>query len=254
MGLLPRALSSSDGGGGTPIPTTAKALWNTKVVLTAVDVANKYFDLPTDAPNIAVGFGPNVIVTVETTVQYTPRSYLATTNGAGALRRITWNGMDLENDPPLQAGDNLWVIYPVQITLEGSAGTYNHDELIHRDYVDQHPIDAITGLRDALTKLTSDISNIIIDNTHYKGWFEDEAALNAAHPTAEPGDFATVGDTKTIWLWDSITSAWVDTGTTGEVSSITTPVGGKETGDVIITINKLGLTGDPAQINDAGLS
>ena len=72
MGLLPRTLSSSSGGDGgdtpTPVPTTAKALWSAKVVLTAADVANKYFDLPTDAPNIAVGYGPNVIVTVETTV------------------------------------------------------------------------------------------------------------------------------------------------------------------------------------------
>ena len=250
MGLLPRALSSSSSGGDTPptpVPTTARALWSAKVVLTAADVSNKYFDLPTDAPNIAAGFGPNVIVTVETTVQYTPRSYIATTNEAGALRRISWNGMDLEDDPPLHAGFNLWVIYPVQITLEGSAGTYKHDELIHRDYVDQHPIEAITGLKDALQRLADGQTA----NSHDKGWFMDAAALNAAYPAANAGDFATVGATDTVWLWSVGDGAWVDSGAGGNVVSITTPVGGRETGDVNITINKLGLTGDPAAINDA---
>ena len=251
MATQPRALGSSGSGGDTPtpVPTTAKALWSAKVVLTAVDVANKYFDLPIDAPNIVAGYGPNVIVTVETTVQYTPRSYLATTDEAGKLRRITWNGLDLEDDPPLQTGYNLWVIYPMQIMIEGSAGTYHHDELDHRDYVDQHPVEAITGLKDALQRLSDGQTA----NSHDKGWFEDEAALNTAYPTANAGDFATVGETDTVWLWSMASSTWVNSNVGGNVTSITTPVGERETGDINITINKLGITGDPAAINDAVL-
>ena len=38
-----------------------------------------------------------------------------------------------------------------------SAGTHNHDELIHRDWVDQHPIYAITGLQEVLNTIESNI-------------------------------------------------------------------------------------------------
>ncbi len=44
-----------------------------------------------------------------------------------------------------------------------------------------------------------------------KGYFENEAALVAAYPVGEPGWFATVGTTDTVWVWDADTTAWVDT-------------------------------------------
>ena len=36
-------------------------------------------------------------------------------------------------------------------------GTHNHDELIHRDWVDQHPIYAITGLQEVLNTIENNI-------------------------------------------------------------------------------------------------
>jgi hypothetical protein len=45
------------------------------------------------------------------------------------------------------------------------------------------------------------------------GYFVDPAALNAAHPTANPGDFAIVGSTDTVWIRDDGTNARIDSGT-----------------------------------------
>lgn len=44
------------------------------------------------------------------------------------------------------------------------------------------------------------------------GYYATAAALNAAHPTAKDGNWAIVGTTDTIWVWDSDTEAWKDTG------------------------------------------
>lgn len=42
------------------------------------------------------------------------------------------------------------------------------------------------------------------------GWYADDNALNTAHPTGEDGNWAIVGTTDTIWVWDSDTSKWKD--------------------------------------------
>lgn len=51
------------------------------------------------------------------------------------------------------------------------------------------------------------------------GWYETEQALQAAHPTGENGQWAIIGSTDTIWTWDSDTSAWVNSGSTAELSN-----------------------------------
>ena len=43
------------------------------------------------------------------------------------------------------------------------------------------------------------------------GWYPTEAALILAHPTGANGQYAIIGETDTIWTWDSDTNAWVDT-------------------------------------------
>ena len=48
---------------------------------------------------------------------------------------------------------------------------------------------------------------------HNLGWYATPEALQTAHPTANDGDFAIVGSTDTVWVWDGDTSAWVDTNT-----------------------------------------
>ena len=51
------------------------------------------------------------------------------------------------------------------------------------------------------------------------GWYENEDALKSSHPTGENGQWAIIGDTDTIWTWDSDTSSWVDTGSNVDMSN-----------------------------------
>lgn len=44
------------------------------------------------------------------------------------------------------------------------------------------------------------------------GWYPNYEALYAAHDTGYDGNWAIVGDTDTIWVWDSNTGVWKDTG------------------------------------------
>lgn len=44
----------------------------------------------------------------------------------------------------------------------------------------------------------------------YKGWFETETALAAAVPNGAKGDWAIVGSTNSIWLWDGSANVWVE--------------------------------------------
>ena len=44
------------------------------------------------------------------------------------------------------------------------------------------------------------------------GWYPNYEALYAAHDTGYDGNWAIVGDTDTIWVWDSKTGVWKDTG------------------------------------------
>lgn len=55
-------------------------------------------------------------------------------------------------------------------------------------------------------------------DSHNKGYYATQAALEEAYPTGEAGDWAIVGATDTVWVWDTDTSAWVDTDTKGEVT------------------------------------
>lgn len=55
-----------------------------------------------------------------------------------------------------------------------------------------------------------------------KGYFVDQAALEAAYPVGQAGWYAVVGSTDTIWIWDTDTNAWVDSGfsTMGTVTNV----------------------------------
>ena len=44
------------------------------------------------------------------------------------------------------------------------------------------------------------------------GWYPNYEALYAAHDTGYDGNWAIVGETDTIWVWDSDTGVWKDTG------------------------------------------
>ena len=51
------------------------------------------------------------------------------------------------------------------------------------------------------------------------GYYETGAALRAAHPTAEAGNWAIVGDTDTIWVWDTDGPGWLDSGQNVDLSN-----------------------------------
>lgn len=55
-------------------------------------------------------------------------------------------------------------------------------------------------------------------DSHNKGYFATPEELRTAYPTAEAGDFAVVGSTDTIWVWDTEGSDWLDTDRKGEVT------------------------------------
>jgi len=72
---------------------------------------------------------------------------------------------------------------------------------------------------------------------HNLGFYADLTALQTAHATGADGDFAILGSTDTVWVWDSGTSAWKDTDTKGQVSSVN-----NYTGAVSLDINDVAPT------------
>ena len=72
---------------------------------------------------------------------------------------------------------------------------------------------------------------------HNLGWFADLTALQTAHPTGVDGDFAILGSTDTVWVWDSDTTAWKDTDQKGQVTSVN-----NMTGAVTLGINDVAPT------------
>lgn len=50
---------------------------------------------------------------------------------------------------------------------------------------------------------------------HNLGYYATDSALTTAHPTATAGDWAIVGSTDTVWVWDVEGATWVDTGAAG---------------------------------------
>ena len=51
-----------------------------------------------------------------------------------------------------------------------------------------------------------------------KGYYETAEALRAAYPSGEDGNWAIVGETDTIWVWDSDRSQWTDSGNNTDLS------------------------------------
>ena len=66
---------------------------------------------------------------------------------------------------------------------------------------------------------------------HNLGYYATQAALEEAYPTAEAGDWAIVGATDTVWIWDTDNEEWVDSDQKGQVTSVN-----GQTGDVTLTI------------------
>lgn len=70
---------------------------------------------------------------------------------------------------------------------------------------------------------------------HNLGWYATPEALRTAHATATAGDWAIVGSTDTVWIWDTDTSAWKDSSQEGQVASVN-----GQTGTVVLTASDVG--------------
>ncbi len=66
---------------------------------------------------------------------------------------------------------------------------------------------------------------------HNLGYYATPAALREAYPTAEAGDWAIVGSTDTVWIWDTDNGEWVDSDQKGQVTSVN-----GQTGDVVLDL------------------
>lgn len=68
----------------------------------------------------------------------------------------------------------------------------------------------VTAESATIYNILHDISDLRTKAAHDKGYFANPAALQEAVPTGVDGDYAIIGTTDTIWMWDSDTQAWVD--------------------------------------------
>lgn len=68
----------------------------------------------------------------------------------------------------------------------------------------------VTAESATIYNILQDISDLKTKAAHDKGYFANPATLQEAVPTGVDGDYAIVGTTDTIWMWDSDTQAWVD--------------------------------------------
>lgn len=58
--------------------------------------------------------------------------------------------------------------------------------------------------------ILNDISELKTKASHDKGYYATVEELKEQHATAVVGDFALIGSTDTLWVWDDGTSQWVD--------------------------------------------
>lgn len=101
---------------------------------------------------------------------------------------------------------------------------------------------------------------------HNLGYYATPTALREAHPTAEAGDWAIVGSTDTVWIWDTDNSVWVDSDQKGQVTSVNNKTGDVTVQETLIsgtnikTINNTSILGSgnldidalPSQTGNAG--
>lgn len=148
-----------------------------------------------------------------------------------ALEKLTWINSEghtvlgiLYQAPP---GNKLWLTtpYPVirkngtiitesadHFTIDPIGGGLFFEEQYALLEDDEVTVDAtvVTPSSQALYSILQDISDLKTKAAHDKGYYANPSALEEAVPTGADGDYAIVGTTDTIWLWDTDTQSWVD--------------------------------------------
>ena len=148
-----------------------------------------------------------------------------------ALEKLTW--INSEGHTVLgmlyQApqGNKLWLTtpYPVirkngtiitesadHFTIDPIGGGLFFEEQYALLEDDEVTVDAtvVTPSSQALYSILQDISDLKTKAAHDKGYYADPTSLKESVPTGADGDYAIVGTTDTIWLWDTDTQSWVD--------------------------------------------
>lgn len=131
----------------------------------------------------------------------------------------------------INPGERPWYTSPSGITIVGTTKTYQTwDDMLKEQYpgklawVVDATGDPTVNEGSALytwrqhqgwvkiyetESMDQDINGAI---NKFVGWIANPEQLNTLYPTGEDGMFAIVGTTDTIWVWDSDTKSWLDTG------------------------------------------
>lgn len=131
----------------------------------------------------------------------------------------------------INPGERPWYISPTGVTFVGKTRTYQTwDDMLKEQYPGK-----LAWVVDASGDPTVNVGSALYTWREYQGWvkiYETESMdldindainmfvgwvaspeqLNTLYPTGKDGMFAIVGTTDTIWVWDSESGAWVDTG------------------------------------------
>lgn len=73
---------------------------------------------------------------------------------------------------------------------------------------------------EANAKIYSEKAQLLGDS--YKGWYQTEKNLSTDIATGKNGEWAIIGESDTIWVWDGDTGAWVNTQTEVDLSDYLT--------------------------------
>lgn len=110
-----------------------------------------------------------------------------------------------KNDAVINPATNYFTIDPI------GGGIFFQEEysLLESDTV---TVDATIVVPEskALYDILNDISELKTKASHDKGYYATVEELKEQHATAVVGDFALIGSTDTLWVWDDGTSQWVD--------------------------------------------
>ena len=71
---------------------------------------------------------------------------------------------------------------------------------------------------------------------HFKGYYASIDALKKAYATGTVGDYAIVGETDTVWVWDNTSKSWLNSTEQGIVISVN-----GRTGEVVLSKSDVGL-------------
>jgi hypothetical protein len=113
--------------------------------LTAGDVAGRYFSLPPECPDAAMGLRQFSALFVGTDAQFPGADFDIIADGEGRFRRVSWAGMGLEDNPPMAEGWQATLIYHAAMKAAGGGGleSVTHDATMTGDGTPGSPLSVV---------------------------------------------------------------------------------------------------------------